>query len=237
VSHHHGTAAINIRLRLLPQRDAGRRRAAGHGRWQEQSGPVSTNGKHLTKSSQDPPRPHGAIAGYVEHVSPRLVEGWLEANEDTAVALYIDGTERLRKVPELPRPDAVSQGWRSPRGFRFYPAACRLEPGLHLVAIAPIVAGECREWLSGVGIDDSVFELDIPVPNLADPGLFEYLLDEHGSRPEVRRLLIADARVRYRPETWAGDVIFVDGLPGSPSSRYRIMNIQDELIGLGSAAR
>ena len=102
-----------------------------------------------------------------------------------------------------------------------------------MVEVLPIVDGERCAYLPGVGIPDRVFDLEIPVPNLADPGLFEYLLRDHGTRPEIRRLLIADTRIRYRPETWSGDVIFVDGLPGSVSSRYRIDNIQDELIDLG----
>ena len=195
-------------------------------------GAVSTDGTGFPATS-DASRPDRPVVGYVEHVNRRIVEGWLEADDDTAVALIIDGLERQRQVPQTGRPDAVSQGRRNPKGFRFYPSACRLEPGLHVVEVLPIVDGERCAYLPGVGIPDRVFDLEIPVPNLADPGLFEYLLRDHGTRPEIRRLLIADTRIRYRPETWSGDVIFVDGLPGSVSSRYRIDNIQDELIDLG----
>jgi glycosyltransferase involved in cell wall biosynthesis len=173
------------------------------------------------------------LVGYVEHATRRLVEGWLDATASLEVALYIDGVERLRAVPTRPRPDAVALGWTAAKGFHFHPTACRLAPGLHVVEVVPLVDGTPGDALPGVGIPDTAFELDIPVPNLADPGLFDYLLREHGAHPEVRRLLIADGRVRYRPERWSGDAIFVDGLPDSPSSRYRIGNIQDELVGLG----
>jgi glycosyltransferase involved in cell wall biosynthesis len=173
------------------------------------------------------------VGGYVEHVNRRTIEGWIAAGASAEVALSIDGVERLRQIPEIPRPDAVAEGWEDAKGYRFYPAACRLEPGTHLVEVIPTVGGRRTGSLPGMGIPDTVFELEIPAPVLADLGLLEYLKSEYGVRPEIRRVLIADPRIRYRPERWVGDVIFVDGLPGSPSSRYRIGNIQEELIGLG----
>ncbi len=173
------------------------------------------------------------VAGYVEHVNRRTVEGWVAADTQTEVALYVDGVERLRQAPEITRFDALAEGWQQARGFRFYPAACQLQPGLHVVEVVPVIGGTRAAALPGVGIPDTVFELDIPRPTLADTGLLDYLQTEHGVRPEIRRVLIADPRIRYRPERWSGDVIFVDGLPSSPSSRYRIGNIQDELVGLG----
>lgn len=180
-----------------------------------------------------PRRAAQAVVGYVEQVANRVVEGWLEAEDDTVVALHIDGIERLRQVPSTFRPDAISLGWNKAKGFRFHPSACQLAPGLHAVQVVPIVRGVSAEGLPGVGVTDRTFDLEIPIPNLADTGLFEYLLHHYGLRPEIRRLLIADVRVKHRPDIWAGDVIFVDGLPDSPSSRYRVGNVQGELVALG----
>src|SRR5262249_7211076 len=155
---------------------------------------------------------------------------WLVADDATSVSLCVDGQERLQQTPDLPRPDAVSLGWSNAKGFRFHLGSCRLDPGQHAIQVIPSVYGIPQAALPGDGIPATEFDVDIPLPNFQDPGLFEYLLQEHSTRPEIRRLLIADARVNYRPEQWRGDVIFVDGLPDSPSSRYRVKNIQDELV-------
>ncbi len=171
--------------------------------------------------------------GCVELVNSRVIEGWIDIRQAGEIALYIDGIELQRQVPRITRVDVTRAGYPGGMGFRFYVAALRLEPGPHTVEIAPIIEDRPQSFLSGVGIDHSAFELTIPHPTFSEPGVIDILRDEYAIKPEIRRLLIADPKINYRPDNWLGDVIFVDGAPNSPSSRYRIFNIQNELVRLG----
>ena len=173
------------------------------------------------------------LIGFVEQVNPRFVEGWVECAGRVDLALVVDGIPVAVQPADLVRMDAVNEGYAGARGFRFYTAAHKLTAGPHVVEVVPVCDGARCQPLRGVGVPHTAFDLDILPLAFPTPSVLEYLIENHALRPEIRRFLVADPGTRLRPETWTGDVIFVDGLPGSHTTRYRVTNIMEEMLALG----
>ena len=173
------------------------------------------------------------LTGFVEQVNARFVEGWVDCPGRVDLALVVDGTPLAVQPADLARVDAVNEGYAGAKGFRFYTAACKLAPGAHVVEVFPMMDGARCQALPGVGVAHTVFDLDIAPAAFPAPSVLEFLIEHHALRPEIRRFLVADPGTRLRPDAWAGDVIFVDGLPGSHTTRYRVANLVEEMLALG----
>ena len=174
-----------------------------------------------------------ALVGFVEQVNARFIEGWVDCDGRVDLLLVVDGVPVLAQPADLVRVDAVHAGFAGAKGFRFYTAACKLAAGPHVVEVYPVADGARCLPLRGVGVAHTAFDLDVQPAAYPPPSVLGYLIENHALRPEIRRLLVADPGTRYRPDTWAGDVIFVDGLPGSHGTRYRVTNITEEMLALG----
>lgn len=173
------------------------------------------------------------LTGFVEEVNARFVQGWVDCAGRVDLALTVDGIPMAVHPADLPRMDAVAAGFAGAKGFRFYTAALKLAAGAHVVEVFPIVDGARCQALRGVGVAHTTFDLDIAPLAFPAPSVLEYLLQNHALRPEIRRFLVADPSTRFRPNVWAGDVIFVDGQPGPHTIRYRITNLVEEMLALG----
>lgn len=192
---------------------------------------------HRAPTATAPAPRHGEppldLTGFVEQVNARFIEGWVDCGGRVDLALVVDGVPLTTQPADLVRVDAVDAGYAGAKGFRFYTAACKLTPGAHMIEVFPIVAGVRCQALRGVGVAHTAFDLDIAPTAFPSPSVLQFLIENHALRPEVRRFLVADPGTRLRPDAWAGDVIFVDGLPGSHTTRYRITNIAEEMLALG----
>ncbi len=179
------------------------------------------------------PVPLMELTGFVEEANARFVQGWVDCAGRVDLVLVVDSIPMVVQPADLTRVDAVNEGYLGAKGFRFYTAACKLAPGTHVVEVFPIVDGARCQALRGVGVTHAVFDLDIAPAAFPSPSVAQFLIENHAMRPEIRRFLVADAGTRFRPETWAGDVIFVDGLPQSHTTRYRVTNLVEEMLALG----
>lgn len=174
-----------------------------------------------------------ALVGFVEQVNARFIEGWVDCDGRVDLLLVVNGVPTLAQPADLVRVDAVNEGYAGAKGFRFYTAACKLPPGPHVVEVYPVADGARCQPLRGVGVAHTAFDLDVQPAAYPPPSVLGYLIENHALRPDIRRLLVADPGTRYRPDAWTGDVIFVDGMPRSHSTRYRITNIAEEMLVLG----
>lgn len=174
-----------------------------------------------------------ALIGFVEQVNARFIEGWVDCDGRVDLLLVVDGVPMLAQPADLVRVDAVNEGFAGAKGFRFYTAACKLAAGPHVVEVYPVAEGVRCQPLRGVGVAHTAFDLDVQPAAYPPPSVLGYLIENHALRPEIRRFLVADPGTRYRPDAWTGAVIFVDGMPGSHSTRYRITNIVEEMLALG----
>jgi glycosyltransferase involved in cell wall biosynthesis len=192
---------------------------------------------HRAPTATTPAPRHGEppldLTGFVEQVNARFVEGWVDCDGQVDLALVVDGVPLATQPADLVRVDAVEAGYAGAKGFRFYTAACKLTPGAHMIEVFPVVAGVRCHALRGVGVAHTAFDLDIAPAAFPSPSVLQFLIENHALRPEIRRFLVADPGTRLRPDAWDGDVIFVDGLPGSHTTRYRITNIAEEMLALG----
>jgi len=179
------------------------------------------------------PVPLMELTGFVEEANARFVQGWVDCAGRVDLVLVVDSIPMVVQPADLTRVDAVNEGYLGAKGFRFYTAACKLAPGAHVAEVFPIVDGARCQALRGVGVTHAVFDLDIAPAAFPSPSVAQFLIENHAMRPEIRRFLVADAGTRFRPETWAGDVIFVDGLPQSHTTRYRVTNLVEEMLALG----
>ena len=165
--------------------------------------------------------------GKVVVVNENVIEGFVDS-QATEVALLINGNEVQRQTIR-----GSSDARQSAASFRFYPRSLDLKPGQHVIEVCPILDGLVRDALPGVGVPHATFTLVIDYVEVNIPELIRHVEDNETGRRSIRRFLIADEKIRYRPEEWNGDFIFVDGLQWSPATRYRINNLIRELIGFG----
>ena len=167
------------------------------------------------------------VLGNVVTVNENIVEGNVNVSV-THLALIIDGIERQRIVlGQAPSSESLN------RSFKFYPRSLKVEPGIRIVEVCPVSAGAVGHPLPGVGVTHTSFDLEVSFVEINVPELVRQVEDAEVGRKDIRRFLIADEKIRYRPSKWKGDFIFVDGLNWSPAARYRIFNITSELIALG----
>ncbi len=180
------------------------------------------------------PRSAGAAYGHIETVNANIVSGWARTIPGGQVALFVDSVWLDTLEPAVQRPDLVDAAGPYGKGYKFFVGRYNLSSGTHIVEVRYLINGSFVAVLTGVGMADINFELQIaPERIFLSESSVTYFTKLFEDNTEIRRRLVADNVLKYRPSAWKGDIIFVDGAPQTPSSKYRVHNIIESLVNIG----